>query len=120
MAGMISRPRLDTRLSTSWLRRTLGTSRHDLKVAFGLIRRLVWRHRALLPHVLRALYETMRKNPDAAPCVFSMTLMYLHLGPFARHVASVLDRRLAMLPADEHAIEMLPTRSFEPDLAAAE
>jgi radical SAM superfamily enzyme YgiQ (UPF0313 family) len=120
MAGMISRPKLDKRLSSGWMQRTLGTSPHDLKVAFGLIRRLVWRHRAVLPHFLRALYETVRKNPDAAPCVFSMTLMYLHLGPFARHVVSVLERRLAMLPADEHAIEILPTRSLEPDLAAAE
>jgi hypothetical protein len=43
--------------------------------------------------------------------------MYCHLGPFARHVVSVLDQRLA-LPPDEHGVENLPNEAPEPALVA--
>jgi hypothetical protein len=48
-----------------------------------------------------------------------MTLMYFHLGTFAAHVASVLERRLATLPAEERSALSLPIGVREEELAAA-
>jgi hypothetical protein len=63
------------------------------------------------------LFEAAWKNPRTLGFVFTLTLIYCHLGPFARHVVSVLDQRLA-LPPDEHGVENLPNESPEPALVA--
>jgi len=55
------------------------------------------RHREVLRHFLRALFEAAWKNPRALGFVFTLTLMYCHLGPFARHVVSVLRLKWLLL-----------------------
>ena len=117
---MLDRPPLDKRRSTELMQRTFGISLRELVLGGRIISLVVRRHRNLLRHFLAAWYGAARKNPQAVHCVFTATLFFCHLGPFARHVLSVLDRRLEMLPVDEHGIERLPAAVGEAELAAAD
>jgi len=117
---MLDRPTLDKRRSTELMQRTFGISLRELVLGGRIISLVVRRHRNLLRHFLAAWYGAARKNPQAVHCVFTATLFFCHLGPFARHVLSVLDRRLEMLPVDEHGIERLPAAVGEAELAAAD
>ena len=58
--------------------------------------------------------------------MFTTAAFYLHLGPFARHVISVLDKRIAAIPEDGEGLELFgdaqapaPLPAPEPALALA-
>src|ERR1700730_470786 len=119
MARMLDRPKLDKRRSTEMAQRIFDVQHVDLVAAGRICWRVFRRQPRLLRHFFGALLETARKNPRALDCVFTMTLMYFHLGPFAAHVASVLERRLATLPAGERSALSLPIGVRAEELAAA-
>lgn len=119
VARLLGRPTLDKSRSTEWMQRTFGMSLRQIQLGWRIFSLVVRRHREALRPFLGAWYEAARKNPKAVVSVFTMTIFYCHLGPFARHVASVLDRRLALLSADEQGVEHLPTTIREVELAAA-
>jgi hypothetical protein len=118
VARMLDRPKLDKRRSTEMSQRIFGVPPFDL-VAAGRICWRVFRQPRLLRHFLGALLETARKNPRALDAVFTLTLLYFHLGTFATQVVSVLERRLAMLPAEERSALSLPLSAREAELAPA-
>jgi hypothetical protein len=120
MARMLDRPVLDRRRSTDLAQRILGISLRELNLGRCILWHVVRRRRELLRHFLRTIYESVRTDPASLPCVFTMTLMYCHLGPFARHVAALLDRRMALLPADERGVEICPIAEPKAELAAAQ
>jgi hypothetical protein len=47
----------------------------------------------------RTFVNCAQTNPAALRFIMSLMAMYLHLGPFSRHVISVLDRRIDALDA---------------------
>ena len=91
------------------------TVRRDLG---GLVR-AIWRmtvsHPGLARHFWPALIHCARKNPAALQMLVINMVTYLHLGPFARHVVSVLDQRIADI--DEGRWQDPPVRV--PQLTAA-
>ena len=118
VARLLDRPVLDKRRSTELAQRTLGVSLRELALVCRIVSLVARRHREVLRHFLRALFEAAWKNPRALGFVFTLTLLYCHLGPFARHAVSVLDQRLALPPPDEHGVENLPNEAPEPALVA--
>jgi radical SAM superfamily enzyme YgiQ (UPF0313 family) len=119
VARMLDRPKLDKRRSTEMAERIFGVSPFDL-IAAGRICWRALRQPRLLRHFLGALLETARKNPRALDSVFTMALLYFHLGTFAAQVVSVLERRLEMLPAEERGALSLPIGVRKAELAAVE
>src|ERR1700736_6940949 len=109
VARTLNRPKLDRSRSTQFLQRTLGTSLHDLSLAFRILWRVARRQPEALGHVCRAVFETAKHNREALPCVFTMAAFYLHLGPFSRYVVSLLDQRIAAISDDGLGIEQLST-----------
>ena len=109
VARTLNRPKLDRSRSTQFLQRTLGTSLHDLSLAFRILWRVARRQPEALGHVCRAVFETAKHNREALPCVFTMAAFYLHLGPFSRYVVSLLDQRIAAISDDGPGIEQLST-----------
>src|SRR3984893_17812918 len=107
VARTLNRPKLDRSRSTQFLQRTLGTSLHDLSLAFRILWRVTRRQPEALGHVCRAVFETAKHNREALPCVFTMAAFYLHLGPFSRYVVSLLDQRIAAISDDGPGIEQL-------------
>src|SRR5882762_10828556 len=45
----------------------------------------------------RTFVEVGKKNPGALRQIVTMMAIYLHLGPFSKHVISEIDRRIAEL-----------------------
>jgi radical SAM superfamily enzyme YgiQ (UPF0313 family) len=119
VAQMLDRPKLDKRHSTEMAQRIFDVQHVDLVAAGRICWRVFRRQPRLLRHFLGALLDIARKNPRALDHVFTMTLMYFHLGTFATHVVSVLERRLAMLPAEELSALRVPIGVREAELAAA-
>jgi hypothetical protein len=65
----------------------------------------------------RTFVEVGKKNPGALRQVVTMMAIYLHLGPFSKHVISEIDRRIAELDA---ATPMPPPAAYrEPAVATA-
>jgi radical SAM superfamily enzyme YgiQ (UPF0313 family) len=116
---LLDRPTPDKSRSTELAQRTLGVSARELGIVCRIVWRVVRRHPELRRHFFGALYQAAKKNPGAVNGVLALTIMYFHLGPFARGIVSVLDRRLALLPADDYGIESLSGGKFEPELAMA-
>ena len=52
-----------------------------------------------MPEVRDAFWKTFvdisKKNPDSLRQIVTLMAMYLHLGPFSRHVIAEIDRRIA-------------------------
>ncbi|HZT89439.1 MAG TPA: radical SAM protein [Stellaceae bacterium] len=119
MARLLDRAKLSRRNSADPLLRTIGMSRREMRMACQILWRMVRHDRFLIRPFLAALFELLRSNPGSLYCLFTMTLFYCHLGPFAQHVAKILERRLEMLPLDGQGIEGL-LESSAGALAAAE
>jgi hypothetical protein len=47
----------------------------------------------------KTFVEVGKKNPGALRQIVTMMAIYLHLGPFSRHVIREIDRRIAELDA---------------------
>jgi hypothetical protein len=57
----------------------------------------------------RTFVNCAQTNPAALRFIMSLMAMYLHLGPFSRHIISVLDRRIDALDTQ------IPERSVAHD-----
>ena len=96
LARLLDRPVLDKTASADPPRRSiLGVKLRDL----ALLRRLLWRiatrqRRALWPFC-KALWDCGRNNPRALDYVGILAAIYLHLGPFSRHIIATVDREIA-------------------------
>ena len=68
---------------------------HGVDVLYQIINRL--------PEAREPFWKTFvevgKKNPGALRQVVTMMAIYLHLGPFSKHVISEIDRRIAELDA---------------------
>ena len=65
----------------------------------------------------RTFVEVGKKNPGALRQIVTMMAIYLHLGPFSKHVISEIDRRIAEIDA---APTMVPEQAYlEPAAATA-
>lgn len=124
MARMVDRPKRDRRRAKEFLKRTTGVSWWELE----LVCRLFWRIKTRQPEAFgrfcRIFFATLRRNPETLGCVFTTAAFYLHLGPFARHVISVLDKRIAAIPEDGEGLEVFgdaqaPARLPAPEPALA-
>ena len=60
----------------------------------------------------KTFVEVGKKNPGALRQIVTMMAIYLHLGPFSKHVISEIDRRIAEL--DDAAAMMPPVAHREP------
>ena len=123
MLGMLDRPKQDRSRAAEFLKRTLGVSPRELR----LVGRLFWRIWRRQPEAFgpfcRLFFATLRRNSENLACVFMSAAFYLHLGPFARHVVSVLETRIAAIPDDGDGLEVfsgavIPSR-LEPEKALA-
>ena len=65
----------------------------------------------------RTFVEVAKKNPGALRQVVTMMAIYLHLGPFSKHVISEIDRRIAEL--DEVAPPTMAAMSAYREAVAA-
>jgi hypothetical protein len=96
MARMLDRPALDRSGSTDPApMRVAGVSARDVRLLSRLVRRMAWRQPGALLPFLKAFFECARRNPRALQCVGVASALYLHLGPFARHVASRVRGQMA-------------------------
>jgi hypothetical protein len=99
MAQMLDRPALDrSRSSDPAPARVAGIAARDLRLLLRLVRRMAGQPRALV-HFLKVFYGCARRNPRALQCVGIASALYLHLGPFARYVASEVGRQIADIDA---------------------
>ncbi len=73
----------------------------ELKILMRLIWRLATREPTLRAPVLRSILACLRANPSAVQFIFTMTVLYLHLGPFAAHVIAELEGQIAAIDAGE-------------------
>jgi hypothetical protein len=64
-----------------------------------LVRHLAIRQPTALVHFLKAFYECARSNPRVLQYVGITSALYLHVGPFSRHVMSMVDRQIAEIDA---------------------
>jgi hypothetical protein len=100
MVRMLERPVLDRSRSADPVpRRIAGISAYDLRMLWRLVRRLAFRQPAALVHFFRTFYECVRRNPAALRNVGILTALYLHAGPFSRHVMAIVDRQIAEIDA---------------------
>jgi radical SAM superfamily enzyme YgiQ (UPF0313 family) len=65
----------------------------------------------------KVFVEVGKKNPGALRQIVTMMAIYLHLGPFSKHVISEIDRRIAEL--DAAAPEMVPPPAAYREAAVA-
>ena len=77
--------------------RIFGIPRHDVVLLWRLVWRIAVRQPAALWPFLIVFYECARKNRRALDYLGMLAALYLHLGPFARHVVSAVDRQLAAI-----------------------
>ena len=57
----------------------------------------------------RTFVEVGKKNPNALRPIVTMMAIYLHLGPFSKHVISEIDRRIREL---DDAQAMIPPPAY--------
>ena len=73
---------------------------HGVNVLYQIINRL--------PEAREPFWKTFvevgKKNPGALRQIVTMMAIYLHLGPFSKHVISEIDRRIAELDAAAPAL----------------
>ena len=65
----------------------------------------------------RTFVEVAKKNPGALRQIVTMMAIYLHLGPFSKHVIKEIDRRIAEI--DDAQAVMPPPAYREPARANA-
>jgi hypothetical protein len=100
LARLLDRPVLDKTASADPPRRSfLGVPLGDL----ALLRRLLWRIATRQPRTLwpfcKTLYDCALNNPRAIDYVGILAAIYLHLGPFSRHIMATVDREIADIDA---------------------
>ncbi len=82
--------------------------------------RLIWRMTVARGGVRREFWKTvidcLAHNRQALPYVMMMVALYLHLGPFSRHVVAQVQRQIDNLPK---ASPVLPPVGAVPRMAAA-
>ena len=87
LAAMLDRTGRPKQLADGDIRKN-----HGVDVLYGIIK--------ALPEVREPFWKTFvevgKKNPGALRQVVTLMAMYLHLGPFSRHVIAEIDRRIAM------------------------
>jgi hypothetical protein len=70
---------------------------------------VLYRIMQTLPEVREPFWKTFvaisKTNPDCLRQIVTLMAMYLHLGPFSRHVIAEIDRRIAM---EDAAATQLP------------
>jgi hypothetical protein len=71
-----------------------GQARRNLAILFRLVRRLGVPRETRRPF-WSALWRVLRGNPASLRHVVGLMALYLHLGPFSRHVAEATRRRIA-------------------------
>jgi radical SAM superfamily enzyme YgiQ (UPF0313 family) len=87
----------------------LNLKRSDLARFAKLMCRIALRQPSVLPHFWRTYYDCARHNPAALRSVVTLMLLYLHLGPFARHVVGQVREQMAMIDRGEwRAPALLP------------
>jgi radical SAM superfamily enzyme YgiQ (UPF0313 family) len=67
----------------------------------------------------KVFVEVGKKNPGALRQIVTMMAIYLHLGPFSKHVISEIDRRIAELDAAAPAMVPPPAAYREAAVASA-
>lgn len=93
--------RLAVLLDRSGLRRDLpeGDVRRDIG-AMECVHRIIRAIPEAREPFWRTLNNCAKTNPAALRFIIGLMAMFLHLGPFSRHVISAIDRRIAALDAD--------------------
>jgi radical SAM superfamily enzyme YgiQ (UPF0313 family) len=85
----------------------LGQKRRPSYVAKDLrtLARVMWKMSTSDPAHARSFWGlvagTLLRNPLAFEAVLTMVVIYLHVGPFAQHVISVLDQQIAAIDSGE-------------------
>jgi hypothetical protein len=127
MARIIERPALDRSRSTDPVpARVAGISAYDLRMLARLVRHLAIRQPKALVHFLKTFYECARSNPRVLQYVGICSALYLHIGPFSRHVMSMVDRQIAEIDSGKWQpgplAERVPAKvkmRFQPENLAA-
>jgi radical SAM superfamily enzyme YgiQ (UPF0313 family) len=87
LASMLDRSGRPKQLADGDIRKN-----HGVDVLYGIIK--------ALPEVREPFWKTFvevgKKNPGALRQIVTLMAIYLHLGPFSRHVITEIDRRIAM------------------------
>lgn len=73
----------------------LRVALRDLGVGLRLMWRVTTREPEVRPFFWRAFIAALRRNQNAVEFVCSMAALYLHMGRFAGHVVTELDRQIA-------------------------
>jgi hypothetical protein len=96
MAMMLKRPVLDrSRSRDPAPRRVAGISAYDLRMLARLVRWLAFTQPAALLQFLRTFIQAVRHNRGALQHIGILTALFLHVGPFSRHVIAIVDRQIA-------------------------
>ena len=69
------------------------TGSKELRDLFRILWRLT-RDWQVAPQFWRTMLRVIVSNPSAIPSVIKLSALYLHFGPFARHVAATLDEHI--------------------------
>ena len=109
MAAMMDRSGRPKQLADGDIRKN-----HGVNLLYQIINRI--------PEAREPFWKTFvevgKKNPGALRQVVTMMAIYLHLGPFSRHVIGEIDRRIAEL--DAAAPPVTPPAPYrEPAVATA-
>jgi radical SAM superfamily enzyme YgiQ (UPF0313 family) len=87
LASMLDRSGRPKQLADGDIRKN-----HGVDVLYGIIK--------ALPEVREPFWKTFvevgKKNPGALRQIVTLMAIYLHLGPFSRHVITEIDRRIAV------------------------
>jgi hypothetical protein len=84
-------------------RHFLGIERRDFVPGWRLFWRVALRQPGVFPRFCRIFLQTGRRNPLALRQVGVLAALYLHLGPFSRHVISLIDQEIAAIDAVQPA-----------------
>ncbi len=99
-ASYFARVRAVGRVLDGSKRRFRQTAKHwirDLRGLGTMIWRLGIRDRRTRREYWKTMFDCLRHNPKAVRYVGAMCALYLHLGPFSRHVTAGLDKKIAGL-----------------------
>ena len=106
LSGMLDRSGRPAQLADGDIRKN-----HGVDLLYQIINRI--------PEAREPFWKTFvevgKKNPGALRQIVTMMAIYLHLGPFSKHVISEIDRRIAEL---DDAPAMLPPAAYREPVAA--
>lgn len=81
--------------SSHVLRPSASNVARDLRGFFGMLWKMGIRDRRVRYEWWRTLFDCLFHNPAAVKIVLSFAALYLHLGPFSRHLTESLDKQIS-------------------------